>query len=121
MKKIKTTLILVSAISSLYFLSCTSNTYSEVKTGAVANPTYSANIAPLMAASCTSCHGSNATFPPLTTYAEVKASTESTGNSNLICRVKGTSCGAIMPQNSAPFDAVTVKMIEDWKAQGYAQ
>lgn len=107
--------ILVLTICGTYFVSCDANTYSDI-TVSVANPTYTANIAPLMVSNCTGCHSAGAQSPPLETFAEVKAATN-TGN--VICRMENT-CGAIMPPSGA-MAASTINMIKLWKTQGFVQ
>lgn len=110
MKKIIKVILLVAGV---FIVSCESNTYNEISVVAT-NPTYIANVEPVMKANCVSCHSAGGTFPTLTTYAQVKAST-ATGN--LICRIDKT-CGAVMPPNGA-MSKQTVDMIKLWKQQGF--
>jgi len=111
MKKIK---IITILIASILIVSCESNTYNEISV-TVSNPTYTTNIEPVIKANCIGCHAAGGTFPTLTTYAEVKAST-STGK--LICRID-QSCGSVMPPSGA-MTTPTIDMIKLWKQQGYA-
>jgi hypothetical protein len=110
MKKIIIVLILMTGV---FILSCESNTYNEISVTAT-NPTYTANVEPVMKANCISCHSAGGTFPTLTTYAQVKAST-STGS--LLCRID-QSCGSVMPPNGA-LTTPTIDMIKLWKQQGF--
>ena len=110
MKKIIIVLILVAGV---FIVSCESNTYNEISVIAT-NPTYTANIEPVIKANCIGCHSVGGTFPTLTTYAQVKAST-STGS--LICRID-ESCGSVMPPNGA-MSKQTKDMIKLWQTQGY--
>jgi hypothetical protein len=110
MKKIN---IVLMIMASAFIVSCESSTYNEISVTAT-NPTYTANVEPVMKANCISCHSVGGTFPTLTTYAQVKAST-STGN--LICRIDQL-CGSVMPPNGA-MPKQTVDMIKLWKQQGF--
>ena len=110
MRKIILVLILIAGI---FIVSCESNTYNEISVVAT-NPTYTANIEPVMKANCTGCHSAGGTFPTLTTYAQVKTST-STGT--LICRIDQT-CGSVMPP-SGPLTTSTIEMIKLWQQQGF--
>lgn len=110
MKKIQIFLIL---ISSAFIVSCESNTYTDIAT--VANPTYSANIGPIVKSSCTGCHSGNAQYPNLETYAEVKDATQ---NGDLICRIdQSQACGRVMPQ-SGSMPRSTIDMFLLWQSQG---
>jgi mono/diheme cytochrome c family protein len=110
MKKIKIVLMIVG---SIFIVSCESNTYSEL-TVVNANPTYAANIAPIMASNCVSCHSAGGTSPALATYDQVKAAT-ATGN--VICRIDQT-CGSVMPPNGA-MTTGTINTIKLWQQQGF--
>jgi hypothetical protein len=110
MKKIIIVLILVAGV---FIVSCESNTYNEISVVAT-NPTYTANIEPVIKANCIGCHSVGGTFPALTTYAQVKAST-STGS--LLCRID-QSCGSVMPPSGA-LTTPTIDMIKLWKQQGF--
>lgn len=112
MRKIILVLILIAGI---FIVSCESNTYNEISVVAT-NPTYTANIEPVMKANCIGCHAAGSQFPNLETYAQVK---ESTQNGSLICRIdQSISCGAIMPPNGA-LSKQTIDMIKLWQTQGY--
>lgn len=109
MKKIQLFLML---ISSALLVSCETTTY-EALSAPPTNPTYTANIAPVIKANCTGCHGSQ--FPTLENYAQVK---EATLNGDLICRIDQTqACGRVMPQ-SGPMSRTTIDMIILWQQQG---
>lgn len=111
MKKFILIILFVSAV--IYMNSCTSTTYEEIST-AVPNPTYTANIEPVIRANCTGCH-SGGQFPNLTTYEQVK---ESTLGGTLICRIdQSQSCGSVMPQSGA-MSKQTIDKIILWKNQG---
>ena len=110
MKKIILVLIFMAGV---FIVSCESNTYNEISV-VVTNPTYTANIEPVMKASCVGCHSAGGTFPTLTTYAQVKTST-ATGN--LICRI-GQTCGSVMPPSGA-MTTQTIEMIKLWQQQGF--
>jgi hypothetical protein len=111
MKKLILFILFISAVT--YIISCTSNTYEEIS-APVANPTYTANIEPVIRANCTGCH-SGGQFPNLTTYELVK---ESTLKGTLICRIdQSQSCGSVMPQSGA-MSKQTIDKIILWKNQG---
>jgi len=109
----KKTIIVLILVAGAFIVSCESNTYNEISVTAT-NPTYTANVEPVIKANCISCHSAGGTYPTLTTYTQVKTST-STGN--LICRIEQT-CGAVMPPNGA-MSKQTVDMIKLWKQQGF--
>ncbi|MGL2966777.1 hypothetical protein [Flavobacterium sp. XGLA_31] len=112
----KTAKFILAIVLGIFLTSCESNTYSEVL-GAVPNPTYEANIKPLMSAKCTSCHGVGGTEEgsKLDTYDDVTAYSES-----IICRMNGNSCGLLMP-TEGKLPSAQIKMFEDWVAQGMIQ
>lgn len=109
----------VFVLLGMLLISCESKTYSDL-TGEVANPTYNANVKGIMQNNCVGCHNATDNQEPyLETYNEVKNACEAPGNKNLICRIQG-SCGDIMP-TSGRMPSVTIKIIEDWKLQGYLE
>ena len=114
MKTFKTLIVL--CIVALFF-SCQSNTYEDISQKNVTNPTYVKNIKPILQANCTSCHSQGGTvlYPNLETYDNVKGACE---NGQVICRIEGLSCGAVMPQ-SGRMPQKTIDIIKLWKAQGY--
>jgi len=113
MKKIKIVLMLMATV---FIVSCESNTYNEISVIST-NPTYTANVAPVVKSNCLSCHSGGAQFPNLETYAEVKDATQ---NGDLICRIDQTqACGRVMPQSGA-MSKQTIDMIKLWQSQGYA-
>jgi hypothetical protein len=111
MKKIKIFLLLISIAA--FTVSCTSSTYEEIS-APVTNPTYNANVGPVIKANCTGCH-SGGQYPDLTSYALVKDATQ---NGNLICRIdQSQACGRVMPQSGA-MSKQTIDMIILWQTQG---
>lgn len=111
MKNIK---IVALILSTVFMVSCTSNTYQEISVP-VTNPTYTANIEPVIKAKCTGCHSGGAQFPDLTSYSYVKDATQ---NGALICRIDQTkACGSVMPQGGA-MSRNTIDMIILWQQQG---
>jgi hypothetical protein len=105
MKNLK---IVLLAMSGLFLVSCESTTVQDLST-VVVNPTYNANIKPIMTSKCTSCHGGGNQYPNLETYSEVK---DASLNGNLLCRLDAT-CGNIMPQ-SGSLPQATIDMINKW-------
>lgn len=117
MKKVY--LLVAVILTGILVYSCESTTYAEI-TGEVPNPTYNANVKGIIDNKCVSCH--NATDyqrASLETYAQVIEACNAPGDKNLICRIQG-SCGDIMP-TSGRMPSVTIKIIEDWKLQGYLE
>jgi hypothetical protein len=114
MKKIN---IVLMIMASAFIISCESNTYNEVSVIS-ANPTYTANVAPVVKANCTSCHSGGSRFPNLETYQEVKDATQ---NGDLICRIDDPSVcfGSIMP-TSGRMQQTSIDMFKLWRDQGYA-
>jgi len=110
MKKI----VLLMVASIAFLTSCESRTYEDISL-AVSNPTYVANVKPVIDANCTGCHNGG-TFPSLTNYTEVKDATQ---NGRLLCRIDG-SCGSIMPP-SGQMPSGTISMINLWAKQGYKE
>ncbi|MEN2413323.1 c-type cytochrome [Flavobacterium mesophilum] len=112
MKKIKICLIV---ISSIFIISCESNTYSEISPPA-GNPTYVANIEHIMEHNCLSCHSGTASqYPNLETYEGVK---NACTNANLICRIESNNCGERMPQGGS-LPQSDIDMIKLWAANGF--
>ena len=110
MKKFK---IVAMILSTVFMVSCTSNTYQEIS-APVTNPTYTKNVEPVIKANCTGCHNGGQS-PNLTTYAYVKDATQ---NGDLICRIDQTqACGRVMPQ-SGSMSRTTIDMIILWQQQG---
>jgi hypothetical protein len=114
MKKVK--IILTILFSGILLVSCDSTTTQDLSP-VVTNPTYTANIAPIMDANCVSCHSGGSQFPDLDTYAAVKSAADGTNSDALICRIQGT-CGAIMPPSGA-LPTATVNMIKTWATNNY--
>ena len=121
MKKLKIFSILVSTsfvigfTSSLSLFSCDSNTYQDLEK-VVVNPTYSANIEPVITTKCTGCHSGGSQYPDLQNYDQVK---DASIVGKLLCRIKG-ECGEIMP-TSGKLPQATIDMFQRWADQGYAK
>ncbi|MFA6273883.1 MAG: hypothetical protein WC662_01870 [Candidatus Paceibacterota bacterium] len=86
--------LLVVLVLAFFFVSCETRTYDEISGVAISNPTYVANIKPIVTVNCLECHSSGIQYPNLETYDEVK---EQIINGNLLCRISGQSCGDRMP------------------------
>ena len=112
MKNLKIVLLVMSV---LFLVSCESTTVQDLST-VVVNPTYNANIKPIMTSKCTSCHGGGGLNPNLTSYSLVKDACE---NGNLLCRLDAT-CGNIMPQ-SGRLPQATIDMINMWADLNYRE
>ena len=114
MKKIIITTLL---LSGLIFASCESNTYNEVSgtnLDNITNPTYVANVKPIIDSNCISCHKADsgvadANQIPLDTYATVKEAI--TGN-DLIADIESGD----MPQDGTRLSESTVNLIKRWAA-----
>lgn len=105
--------VMLFFISLMGIISCESNTYSEVELLSE-NPTYVANIKPLIIENCISCHANDQQYPNLETYAEVKDACQ---NGNVICRIDTQSCGSVMPQ-SGKMPQSKINSIKLWITQG---
>ena len=110
MKKIK---IFLMIIGTVFVVSCESNTYDQISVP-VTNPTYVANVQPVIRANCTGCHNSGGQFPNLGTYDQLKTVIV-TGK--VICKIDG-SCGSIMP-TGGKMPQGTIDMIKLWTANGF--
>lgn len=111
MKKIK---IFLTLLSSAWFISCESNTYSEIS-NLTANPTYEANVAPIIKNNCVNCHFGTSQYPNLETYEGVK---NACLVSNLICRIESESCGAKMPLGGS-LPQTDIDVIKLWETNGF--
>jgi len=102
-------------VTATFMASCESRTYADIS-APVTNPTYEANVRPVVDANCSTsgCHN-GATFPPLTNYNQVKDAAQ---NGSFLCRING-SCGVMPP--SGKMDQGTVDMINKWAQQGYVE
>lgn len=113
MGKIKIFLI---ALCSILVVSCESNTYSEVS-GQTSNPTYEANIKPIITSNCTSCHYGTNQFPNLETYSGVRSACLV---NNLVCRIEGEDCGIRMPQGGK-LPQPNIDLIKLWVSNGFVE
>lgn len=116
MRKIFLTAILAVIVTIAFvFNSCESKTYDDISD--IKNPTYSKNVGPLIASTCTSCHSNDSQNPNLENYADVKDAIE---NGNLICRIDNPSdCdGNIMPQQGR-MPQSSIDMVKIWRDQGF--
>ena len=112
MKKLIIFILFVSA--STYMISCTSSTYEEIS-APVTNPTYTANIGPIIKANCSGCHSGGQQTHDFTNYAEVKDGVQ---NGEIICRIdQSQACGRVMPQSGA-MSQQTIDMFILWQTQG---
>jgi len=107
--------IVLFAFCGLFLISCESTTIQDVS-GVVTNPTYNANVKEVMTSKCIGCHSVGGQYPSLTTYSQVKASSQ---NGNLLCRLDA-SCGNIMPQ-SGPLPQATINMINKWANNNFPE
>ena len=101
-------------VTGVIIVSCDSSTYGDISV--VTNPTYNANIGPIVKASCSGCHSGGQQLHDFTNYAQVK---EGLQNGNILCRIdQSQSCGSVMPQSGA-MPQTTIKMFLLWQSQGY--
>ena len=99
-------------IGTVSIVSCESNSYDQISVP-VTNPTYVANVKPVITANCTGCH-SGGQSPNLATYDQLKTAIV---DGNVICKIDG-SCGSIMP-TSGKMPQGTIDMIKLWTANGF--
>jgi hypothetical protein len=112
MKKV---ILFLAIMTGVVFLSCESNTYGEISV--VSNPTFKANVGPIIKSSCAGCHSGGSQSPNLENYIEVKTAIEF---GDLICRIDDPSVcyGSIMP-TSGRMPQTTIDMIKLWRDQGF--
>ena len=84
---------------------------------AVANPTYSVDVVPILDLKCNSCH--SGTSPSagikLDSYVEVSKSVK---NGSLMGSMNYSSGYSPMPKNSSKMPACEIQKIQDWITQG---
>lgn len=116
-KKINMKKIILFSIllSGSFFTSCESNTYGEISV--VANPTFTANVGPIIKSSCAGCHSGGSQYPDLENYTQIK---DAVSTGSLICRIDNPSeCfGSIMPPTGR-MPQTTINMIKLWRDQGF--
>ena len=112
----KKTQLFLMILCIVFSASCESNTYNEISTQTV-NPTYNANIKPIVTENCTSCHYGTNQFPNLETYDGVK---NACLNNNLVCRIESESCGERMPQGGK-LPQSDIDLIKLWVANGFIE
>ena len=108
----KKRIIILSLLVVLFIVSCESATIQDLSP-VVTDPTYTANVEPVISASCTGCHSGGSQYPNLNDYASVK---DASANGNLICKIEG-GCGTMPPSGKMP--QATVDMINLWAVNGY--
>ena len=113
MKKIQLFLMLLCIV---FGVSCESNTYNEISTQTI-NPTYIANIKPIVSNNCLSCHYGTNQSPNLETYVGVK---NACLNNNLVCRIESENCGERMPQGGK-LPQSDIDLIKLWVANGFIE
>ena len=114
MKKVIVFLVILTTGS--IFNSCESSTYGDISV--VANPTYTANIGPIVHSTCAGCHYAGKQSPDLENFAQVKDAIE---NGDLLCVIDNPSVcfySSIMPQ-SGRMPQTTIDMFKLWANQGY--
>ena len=114
MKKVIVFLMILTMV--FVFNSCESVTYGDISV--VENPTYTANIGPIVQSTCTNCHSGGDQYPDLENYAQVKDAAE---NGALLCVIDNPAeCfySDIMPQ-SGRMPQTTIDMFKLWANQGY--
>ena len=113
MKSLK--IIGILLIASYVEFSCGTSTYDEIS-GEVANPTYTANVKPIIANNCLTCHSAaGGQYPTMETFVQAR---EAAKNGNMICRIDDQSCGSVMPQ-SGRMPQTNINTIKKWAANGY--
>lgn len=111
MKNIATLLI---AAVALVAVSCESRTYEEVS-ATVTDPTYTANVKPIMTGNCTSCHSTDGGQEPyLETYDQVRNAVLENGLLDEISAPSGDGMpeAGRMPQNK-------IDIVTTWADNGF--
>ena len=134
MKKVKIFLTIISF--GVLFTSCDSRTAQDLEGGIVTNPTYTANVKPILDAKCVTCHSQNGqgNFPNLDTYQNVvDYQTDNNVNGNgyssggqgapsLLCSIQSSPCTSDrMPKSDAPLSSSTITTIQNWINNNYPQ
>lgn len=112
----------ISTIAFGFLLSCSSNTYEEISSKIPEIPTYVTDVKPLIDTNCKSCHGANTTqaqYPPLDTYADVKLATDADQGGSVICRINN-ACGAVMPP-AGKLPQTKIDLVKKWASTGYRE
>ncbi|KOS08339.1 hypothetical protein AM493_12415 [Flavobacterium akiainvivens] len=110
---------LILPLAAVALISCDSNTYEDIEQEIIIDGpvTYNANVKAIIDANCVMCHNSagQASFRPLTTYAEVKAAVEQAGLLNRIQLQNGQP--GIMP-STGRMPQSTIDVILEWSTDG---
>ncbi|MDI1256284.1 MAG: hypothetical protein PSV16_09285 [Flavobacterium sp.] len=110
--KIIKPLMIVLAIALA--VSCQSNTYEEVSV-ITTNPTYMANVKPIMNANCTSCHSIDGGQEPyLETYDQVKNAVQNNGLLDEIAAPSGQGMPELARMPQSKIDAINT-----WTNNGF--
>ena len=122
----KALLILCAVMMITGWYSCTKDTAPTASGSAVCDSTkvsYVKDIKPIFAASCAvpGCHDASTRQDGLdyAQYADSKISMQSTGNASLLCRIKGSTCGIMMPEGADPLPDSTIQLITKWQSDGF--
>ncbi len=132
MKNIKFSIAAI-LVGITFFVSCDSRTQQDLE-GVVLNPTYTANVKPILDNLCVNCHSQNGQqyFPSLDTYQNVVDyqhdngangySQGAQGAPSLLCSIQASSCTADrMPKSGAPLSSSSITTITNWVNNGYPQ
>ena len=105
-----------------FLSSCTTKTYNEISAKIPDNPTYIADIKPLVESSCISCHGGSigqAQYPPLNNYQQVKTATDVAQGGQIICRIED-ACGLVMPL-TGKLPQSKIDLVKKWASTGFIE
>lgn len=106
-------------LAAIALISCDSHTYDEIEEEIIIEGpvTYNANVKSIVDNNCVVCHNSagQASFRPLTTYAEVKAAVEEAGLLDRIQLQNGEP--GVMP-STGRMPQSTIDVILQWNTDG---
>lgn len=108
--------IFLGVLGCITMVSCDSNTYLDIsETTAITNPTYLANIKPIIKENCISCHSAaGGQAPYLENIDQLKSAIE---NNSLVSRIEAPS-GFGMPL-SGRMPQSKIDLVKLWISNGY--
>ena len=84
---------------------------------------FTRDVQPIFVANCaiSGCHDATTRQNgiDLSQYNDAKTSVGNSGSKSSICRMQGSTCGAIMPSGSRGLPTATIQVIINWRDQGY--
>jgi hypothetical protein len=107
--KFKITVLVLVITTTAIVYSCDTRTYDEIGGVAVAHPTYTKDIKPIMDNYCVSCHNDSGTSPDLSTYNNVKDNADA---------VYSDIFSGSMPQSANKLNNNIIQTFQNWMNDG---